>query len=246
MKLAFFSNKFLALLRDKAAANVHNYGDGQDWLDSLAGGTPYVLESNQTVDPPPQLVWTQSDAASSDAENSKLIFTWLRNLTPAVAMEERLWAYLTHCVFADYMAARWPVTGASIVSRRYLFEGKSFAALCRNGISRLWWAGYLTRDEKRQNQFELTDALFIRQDIQVSLLERRIGKGRNVRVAFLDFIRENNTWLASEAFGKRIQVLLRELNLLGGVAVLDALPEADLSAFLNRVGNAIVAGKIQD
>lgn len=236
MKLQFFSGNFVTQLREGAAVNQPKYAGDQSWLDALSGGKAYVHESRQVVDPPPQLLITEGDNATNDAENAKRVYIWLNKLTPSLAMEERLWAHLTHCVFADYMKARWPADSASAIQRRYLFEGKSFAALSRNGIARLWWAGSLTRDDKRANPFQLTETLFLRQDIQVSLLERSIGKCAKVRVAVLDFLRENSSWLSSEAFGRRIQLLLKEVNLLGGVAILDALPESELQAFIKKVG----------
>jgi hypothetical protein len=148
MKLQFFSANFVEQLRQGAGANQPNYAGDRTWLDALSGGKPYVYESEQVVDPPPQLVITEEDNPKNDAENAKRIYIWLIKLTPALAMEERLWAYLTHCVFQDYMKARWPADNANAIQRRYLFEGKSFAALSRNGIARLWWAGYLTRDAR--------------------------------------------------------------------------------------------------
>lgn len=240
MKLAYFSNAFVGKLRETAAANAANYESGSAWLDSLAASGSYVHESNQVVDPPPQLLIAGDDTAAHDAANAQRVFEWLSKLTPAIAMEERLWAYLTHVVFAEYMRARWPVTGASAIHRRYLFEGKSFASLSRNGIARLWWAAFLTRDEEREAPYELTGTLFLRQDIQVSLLERSLGKCRRVRFAVLEFLKANADWLATESFGRRIQLLLKEMNLLGGVAILDAVPPAELQAFLQRVGEKLV------
>ena len=236
MKLQFFNANFVAKLREGAAANQPKYAGDQSWLDVLSDGKAYVHESAQVVDPPPKLLITEGDNAPNDAENAKRVYTWLNKLTPALAMEERLWAYLTHVVFADYMKSRWPAENAGVIQRRYLFEGKSFAALSRNGIARLWWAGSLTRDAQRENPFELTEILFLRQDIQVSLLERSLGKCGRVRTAVLDFLRENGSWLASEAFGRRIQLLLKEINLLGGVVLLDSLPVSDLRAFMKKIG----------
>ena len=73
----------------------------------------------------------------------------------------------------------------------------------------------------------------------MSLLERSMGKCGKVRAAVLDFLRENSHWLSSEAFGRRIQLLLKEVNLLGGVAILDALPESELHSFLKKVGESL-------
>lgn len=239
MKLPFFNGKFVERLRKGSSSNFNKYGISTLWIADFAAGETYLHDSGQMVDPPPALKISADPTV--DAENSRRIFQWLRNLTPAIAMEERLWACLTHTVFPEYMHARWPAKDADAVQRRYLFEGKSFAALSRNGIGRLWWAGYLTFDENRVNAFELTDALFLRQDIQVSLLERSIGKCRNVRTCVLDFLRENNEWLSEASFGRRIQLLLKELNLLGGVALLDALPSTEIRAHLRRTAESLVA-----
>ena len=147
MKLQFFSANFVTQLRESAETNQPKYAGDQTWLEALSGGKAYVHESGQIVDPPPQLLITEGDNASNDAENAKRVYTWLNKLTPSLAMEERLWAHLTHCVFADYMKTRWPAENGNLIQRRYLFEGKSFGALIRNGVARLWWSGYLTRDE---------------------------------------------------------------------------------------------------
>lgn len=237
MKLQFFSKAMIQRLQDGSGANHSKYGPKNEWLSELAGGERFNFDSRFVVEPPPVLILSDKPS-DDDAENAQRVYSWLRNITPSVAMELRLWAYLTHNVFSEYMYMRWPPKDANIVQRRYLFEGNSFAALSRNGISRLWWAAYLTHDEKRANPFELTDVLFLRQDIQVAVLERAMGKCRRVRVALLEFIRDNQKQLSEEQFGRRIQILARELNLLGGVAVLDAVPPPELSAYLNKVAGS--------
>lgn len=235
MKLPFFGHRFVNRLREAADANRDKYGATVQWIEDFAGGELYFRESNQVVGPPPALLSTDEKGTHPDAENARLVYGWLRSLTPALAMEERLWAYMTHCMFPEYMHDRWPIAKVSVIHRRYLFEGSSFAALSRNGIARLWWAGYLTEDTKRENPFELTDTLFLRQDIHVALMERSIGKCRTVRTGVLEFLKKNLDYMSREAFGRRIQLLVRELNLLGGVSVLDALPPATLEAALTRI-----------
>lgn len=239
MRLPFFSSKFVARLKRSAESNVRHYGTGVSWIERFAAGSQYVRESDQVVDPPPSLIFGDDDNPKYDAANARLIYEWLSQLSPALAMEERLWAYLAHVTFANYMNARWPVDRPTTIERRYLFEGMSFAALSRHGIARLWWAGYLTKEEARQNPYELTEALFMRQDVQVALMERSLGKCRAVRTAVLDFLRVNRDWFAKEAFGRRIQRLIRELNLLGGVAILDSLPAMSLDGFLAQTGRKI-------
>jgi hypothetical protein len=240
MKLQFFSRSLVKKLDDGASGNYSKYGPKNGWLPELARGERFEFESRFIVGPPPALI--VSDKPSDDSENARRIFSWLRGITPAVAMELRLWAHLTHNVFSDYMYMRWTPKDAELVRRRYLFESNSFSALSRNGISRLWWSAYLTHDEQRANAFELTDVLFLRQDVQVAILERAMGKCRGVRVALLEFIRDNKQQLSDESFGKRIQILAKELRLLGGVAVLDAVPPSELNNHLKKVAAGFFPG----
>ena len=235
MKLTYFSARMLEWLRANAAANVAMYEGSSRWVEQEARRKHALLESSLIVDPPPQLLTSETNNARNDAENAQRVFGWLRSLTPTLAMEERLWAYLTHIVFAEYMHARWPAEKADAVTRRYLFEGKASRALSRNGIARLWWAAYLTEDAGEDDPFVLTRVLFRDQNIQVALLERNIGKCPRVRAAFLKYIRDNETALASGQFGRRIQILTRELNLLGGVYLLDALPHDVLRAHIEDI-----------
>jgi hypothetical protein len=57
----------------------------------------------------------------------------------------------------------------------------------------------------------------------------------------LEFLLNNKDWFAEKKFGRRIQRLLLELNLLGGVAVLDAVPPAEIQTFLQKVGKKLAA-----
>lgn len=239
MKLPFFSRSFVEVLRTGAGDNIPQYGTNSGWLDAVSLGRPHVHESGYVVDPPPQLQVAERDTARNDADNAIRLHAWLRNLSPSTAMEERLWACLAHLSFSAYMAARWPVKNEGEVRRRYLFEGSSFGALARHGVARLWWAAHLTHDARRADPYELTKMMFMRQDVQLALMDRALGKCRNVRTAVLEFLRDNGDWFADKSFGRRIQLLMRELNLLGGVVILDALPEQQVKEFVHEIGKRV-------
>ena len=239
MRLPFFSRRYLEQLRRNAALNVQRYGAELAWVDSGSPEQPCVHESDYVVDPPPQLVATNREGSKNDGENAIRVHTWLRSIPPSTAMEERLWAYLAHVPFGAYMRSRWPVMNEGEVLRRYLFEGASFGALARQGISRLWWAAHVTYDPARPDPYELTRTMFIRQDVQLALMDRALGKCRTVRTAVLEFLQRNSDWFVERSFGRRIQLLMRELNLLGGVVILDALPEAQVKQFVENIGRRV-------
>jgi hypothetical protein len=239
MNVEFFSRAFVERLHDQAAGNLARYQTQAGWAGVEAREQGALHASQRVVSPPPQLKFGGGDETANDAANARLVHQWLGALPTVIAMDERLWAWAAHGVFADYMAARWPAKAQSAIHRRYLFEGSTFAALTRHGIARLWWAGQLTHDPERADPYQLTDVLFHRQDVHVSLLERAMGKCPSVRRGVLEFLLERQSELSEEAYGRRIQVLLRDLNLHGGVLVLDSLRHEQISAYLDRAAKQL-------
>jgi hypothetical protein len=171
-----------------------------------------------------------------DAEASQLIFQWLGKLTPVQAADERLWVLLTHHTFASYVHKRWgkglerATQPEALIVDRWFFRGAGVATFVRNGISRLWWFGYLTYDNKRANPFELTDILLSLQDIQVAFLERSLGRCKPLLRAVLETVQKYQDNLRrTPKSGDVIQEWAKEIRLYGGAYVLDAVPPERLA-----------------
>jgi hypothetical protein len=170
-----------------------------------------------------------------DFENTKIIFETYRYLTPTQASDARLWTFLTHVTYWDYMKKRWPTQGnIAIIKDRYFLRSPNLRTLTHNGISRLWWFGYLTYDEDRNNPWELTEIMLKVQDLPTSLLERSLGSNENIRVAVLEYFSENPQHLTS----KSIQEIIKLINLLGGVKNLPFLEVAEIKQLLSTLKNA--------
>jgi hypothetical protein len=245
MNLKFVSNRALAELRSRIDANRADYIAGQaaGILNSLDTATA-VLESRIMADAPPKLEMP-SEAGLRDAENVRRVFQWLHHLTPVQASDPRLWAYLTHSAYADYTAARWPIDAESDVTDRvrdrYFLEGEGLASLVRNSIARLWWFGYLTRDSKQADPFELTDVLLSLQDIQVAFLERAIGRSPSILRGALRLWKkliEERENIPKQ--GPVVQKWAKLIRLHGGVVLLDSLPEKQLQNVIwLKLGDAL-------
>jgi hypothetical protein len=172
---------------------------------------------------------------SFDFENSKLIYTAFSNLTPTEANDERLWASLTHHYFHKYCVNRWMTQESKkdSVIDRFFYEGNSIVARSRNAISRLWWTAHLTvnnNTESEEIKWALTKIIFSTQDIQVSLLERKLGLYENIRTPFLEFYEENKLVINS----KKIQQIIRELNNYGGVISLTELSSDEVKSLIQK------------
>ncbi len=154
------------------------------------------------------------------------------------ASDKRLWTYLTHIHFWDYMREVWKIDflkdKAKIIDfirDRYFLNTLNIRSLTHNGISRLWWYTHLTIDNSRRDKYELTKVLLSLQDIPVSLLERSIGSNTNVRKAVLEFLLENSEYKTST----NVQNLLRQLNLAGGVKNIPMLKLNEIKSLLNGI-----------
>ena len=172
-----------------------------------------------------------------ELENTKIIYESFRTLTPTQASDSRLWTYLTHITFWDYMQKRWPVKDLkqdkkrNFIKERYLLTTANLRTLTHNGIARLWWFGYLTYDEKRDNPWELTEILLKSTDLPTSLFERALGTDKNIRKGVLEFFLENPDLITS----KDVQEILKKLNLVGGVKNLPFLDWIQIKDIMNEL-----------
>lgn len=173
------------------------------------------------------------DSAKSELENSIALYEAMKDLSETQASDERLWSYLTHVVFWDYMRERWPV-GDSLgrVKDRYFLRTKSIETLTRNGIARLWWYAHLTYDPSRKNPYELTEILLSRADLSVGITERALGSNPNIRIALLEFLKNNPAIAANE---DKTRDLMKGLNLAGGVRNLPFLEILEIKEVLDQV-----------
>jgi hypothetical protein len=232
MSLEFLSREAADKLAHDVGKNLDAYRTGK--TEALIRMSDCRTSRVEAV-PPPDLLDATGEP-KSDAEASQLIFQWLGKLTPVQAADERLWVLLTHRTFATYVSKRWgkglerATQPAALVVDRWFFRGTGVATFVRNGISRLWWFGHLTYDNKRTNPFELTDVLLSLQDIQVAFLERSLGRCKPLLRVVLETVQKNQENLRKTPnSGDVVQEWAKEIRLYGGAYLLDAVPAERLA-----------------
>lgn len=118
-----------------------------------------------------------SQGQNNDTENCGRVLNLLPGLSPAQATDERLWVTLAFGDCAEYMRARWPfrMSVEDKLSRHVLnhwFASGVRGRMRDNGISRLWWMGYVAERVPGMTSSEVHEILFANSDYRSTLLER--------------------------------------------------------------------------
>jgi len=191
---------------------------------------PDFFEQSKLDMPEIQLTIDPLNPSASDADNVQTLYWKLRFISNAQASDERLWAGLALGPFWKYVQDRWDVknscTKANIM-QHYFFAFGPRRSLTRNAISRLWWIGRLTHDPKAQDSWDLTRFVCRYSRFIVDILERSMSNNPAVVRPFIRAVMDAE----KEGIGistQRIRDLAIYLDELGGVYILDCLPEREI------------------
>ncbi|MBO8161846.1 MAG: hypothetical protein H0Z24_09470 [Thermosipho sp. (in: Bacteria)] len=235
MKVRYLREAYLAQLKSNILSNIELYKQDEPWISHYFKETSFFLETNISVDEI-ELIEPQGPDQLYDLENTRIIYDAFKHLNISQAIDERLWTYLTHEIFWKYMRVRWPVENKSnpdrFIRERYFFMSNRDRALIRNGISRLWWYGYITYDGSRSNPYELTKILLKKQEIAQNLLENSFSRNQMITKTILSVLADMENMNKPLPRREQFRELMRYINWLGGVTLLDALNENDIEQII--------------
>ena len=223
MILQFMDSDSISAVKSNLKDLSRNFSGSNEWLiEFFDGKSPFKDTKFEIEDF--QLDMSQQDPFLTEYENVRRVYTRLKFLSDSQASDERLWAGLCMGPFYDYVKYRWKITGRSTpeqICQHYFFGFTARRSLTRNALSRLWWIGRLTYDEKRE--YEFTQFVCENADNIMHILERNTSNNPVIVKAFISAI------LDAKKEGKAINTdgigeLSKYLNLLGGTYILDCLP----------------------
>jgi hypothetical protein len=236
-KIFYLKNGALADLKSNINANHAWYQYSNIWLNDYFKSSGWYGEAVRDIASVDDIKLINPNSESlCDLPNTISVYDTLKNLPLSFAIDERFWSYLSHVVFWEYMRVRWPagednraIDKSVYIRDRYFFMPNKDRALFRNGISRLWWYGYTTYDAARENPYELTEVLLDKLDVAQQLLERSYSRNPVITKTILSYM------LESKRLGKDLsdrnkifRPLVKHLNAVGGVTILDSLSPDDL------------------
>ncbi|PNG12258.1 DUF6339 family protein [Stutzerimonas stutzeri] len=228
--LRYISEPTLQELRDNIASNRLRYTstDFSDlaldngWqIDSKLVKADYSLLENLDGD---------SRTAQADANNSLIVYEALKGMTPALAMDERVWVRLSHVECLTYSRARWlpkiddEEKFHTAINKHFFARGVN-GARDDNAISRLWWNMHISTIIDKADPKQALQKILWRADIRQAIVERSwTGARAPLARAILRSI-HNGSWVVEKEINFR--QLMIEMNRDAGGILFEALSDGD-------------------
>lgn len=237
MKIYFMKDDALTYFKGNVEYNIENYlSNKNDWL--LKNYHKY--KNNQESPfaefkyniPNFSLDISSDKPESTDYNNVKILYSALKNISNIQAVDERLWAGMAHCNFYEFMLYRCKLNEMNISKNKILtnffYNYGNKRSLIIHPLARLWWVGRLLYDDKRDNPFEALE--YLKNDFGtkvLSLFSSNFTNNPVIARAILIAISEIEK--KEGKIGRQSYLeLIRYVNLLGGIIILDYLSEEEI------------------
>jgi hypothetical protein len=230
--LKIFSTAYISALKKRLELDTASYTEASFDIDESQ-----VLELSTIKTDYPALLLPQGNRLFN-YENSKIMYEGYK-LNPIQASDPRIWTYLTHVVYWDYMQKREHVSEvdmpkrATYIKTHWFIERVNPANMLRNNISLLWWVAHLTHEASRENPYELTHEAFTILDYTRHLLSGTQGRNITFTHALLEFVIENKD-LFSNYKESKVRLLMRRSNYIAGYKHFSVLQKEDIKEIFSR------------
>lgn len=202
------------------------YESSDTWIDLFFKNESWSREVDKKIYDLPDTITLQNGGYENDLANIKIIHAALKEYSPRILVDEKIWVYLTHKTFYDYMLSRWDPMKTGIKDR-YFLSGSNTRSLSRNGIARLWFLGHLSYDSNLENPYEITEMLMSKQDIMAEIVERpTTGMNKIFFNALVKLVYKKD--LSRDAY----RDLMIRCNRVSGISRFDAYNQEEMDQFL--------------
>lgn len=187
---------------------------------------------------------------SHDCENAIMLFEYWKDMDPTQATDIRLWTYLCHGPFMNYLRKRRPVDKEPDTKKEgyildhWFVQNPGPGALKTNDLFLFWWGPYITYDKDRKDPYQLTKELFSMLDYTRHLLPGTQGRNRELTHAVLEYVIENPDLFLKFKEAK-IRLIMRKLNLLAGYRTLISLNKQEIKNEIDFFKDDIKSEKVE-
>ncbi len=224
--LALFRHGAVLQLYKDINLNLARYRDSD--FEFLNEDPSKFIESKCQIDEDRLLDVHCSSDDTNEAACCLAVADGLNGVTPYLARDERIWVRLTHIELLHYSRTRWPIPSTDIEAVAHIqkhFFARSARGIERdNAISRLWWMATVAGKVEGLKTSEALDALLFQSDVRASIIERP-STSQNTALLSALVIQLHKSLLSNQELfeRKRFRSLMKQLNINGGVKLLDVL-----------------------
>jgi hypothetical protein len=181
----------------------------------------------------------------ADANNAKVIYRVLSDLTPHLAADERVWVALTHSVASDFTYKRYVKGELSKTDAIKLVKNHFFARVGgirglhrNNALSCLWWYAHVLSKNENHSIDDLTSKILVKTDFRAQLFERpTTARVKPVFNAITDIVIEEinqnpNTRILER---KIYREWFRKINFSGGVRLYASMTDDTVKALFREL-----------
>ena len=230
MYLPYFEKNAFDNLYNNVSHNSTKYAGSQEWLKEYFSGEKYITESTIEV---PDVTLEFADKKLSieelnaqDYTNAVMLHSSYRGIiTPQIATNKYMWTALAHTTFYEYVQSRWREQD---IKERFFSTGGRQSINYYNAISRLWWIGELTYDEKQK--YKYTEILLESgQQTWKDLTDCTFSANKKVTRGIIKAVYELKNEGRVFNFGDCFRDLNKYLNRQGAIYSLDFMEEEEIT-----------------
>lgn len=231
-KLLYVGQSVADSLLDNVDDNIERYRSG-DFEDLVAQGN-WEIATELTYDSAPLNDLNPARTAEAEKQNSVLVWRALREMTPALATENRVWVRFTHLDCLDFCRQRWldgqPESKHGEAIRTHFFANTRTRWRDDNAISRLWWNYCIARRLMPDDPVKALDIIFHVLDMRLSTVERPgLFIRPKIAAGILRTFAADEWVLGSD---KRWRDFMKVLNKLGAGRVFEVMSDVEVDRLM--------------
>ncbi|WP_205624038.1 DUF6339 family protein [Marinobacterium rhizophilum] len=166
-------------------------------------------------------------SAGADIENSLCLYKALRGMTPAMALEERIWVRLTHIECLRYARDRWLAGSLEELDKQvrlHMFAPGLTSIRDDNALSRLWWNMHIASIADPADPEGALRLILKSADIRSNFVERTGTATRRPLARALIRAMRDDPWITSSE--RAFREFMKALNRNGGGVLSEAIDDA--------------------
>lgn len=227
--LSYLSEARLIELLNNVPENLARYEAG-NFLD-LAADNGWKIQSEQVKVDVSKLesMYKGKGSAKEDIQNSIAVYEALEGMTPAIAMDERIWVRLSHVECLDYARSRWLAAQAGDELKKsaikHMFAKGRPGIRDDNAISRLWWNMHIANMIDPNDPEGALKVILLTSDYRMALIERSYTSARLPLARAIVNSLKSSSWIAERK--DNFLQFMKELNRDAGGVLFESVSSSE-------------------